>query len=510
MSELLKNVNYNPDVLSCLANLSNDEVFTPPALANQVLDMLPKEIWHNKNAKFLDPATKTGVFLREIAKRLIKGLEKEIPDLQQRLDHIYTQQLYGIAITGLTALLARRSLYCSKFSNGKYSVCSSFKNDMGNIEYKNTRHKWKDNNCVFCGASKAVYDRNKNFESYAYEFIHVFKPEDIFNMKFDVIVGNPPYQLSDGGNSASAKPIYQKFVEQAKKLKPRYMTMIIPSRWFSGGKGLDTFRDEMINDKHIIELHDFLNAADCFGNGVEIKGGVCYFLWDRNCTRKCKVITHDKSTIISTDERFLQDVGGDVFIRRNEAIPILKKVKNLKEETFEKYVSSRRPFGLATNFSGKKEKKANMVELYERGNISYIELANITRNQQWINKNKIYITKAYNAGDVYPHQILNKPLLGGKGSCCTETYIVIGPFETKTICENVISYISTRFFRFLVMLRKNTQDATQKVYSFVPMQDFSETWNDEKLYKKYDITKEEIAFIESMVRPMNIGGENDE
>lgn len=523
---------HNPDVLSCLANLSADEVFTPPKLANQMLDLLPSELWANPEARFLDPMSKSGVFLREIAKRLIQGLAEQIPDLQTRLNHIFTRQLYGIATTELTALLSRRTLYCAKRADdGKLSVCTVFDNGQGNIWFARNTHRWKNGKCQDCGASQEIYEREE-MEQHAYGFIHpqAAEWEQIKHMKFDVIIGNPPYQLSDGGAQASASPIYHKFIQQAKALNPHYLVMIVPSRWFAGGKGLDDFRDEMLDDKRLREIHDFPNASDCF-SGIEIKGGVNYFLWDRDYQGDCTIYNYENGECISVATRPLREDGMDTLIRRNDAVSVMHKVaateraaivakfadKQFDSEqkrqeaveaayaanSFSHLVSSQKPFGFRTFVKGKDKLFPEAVKLYRNGGIGYVARDEIQKNAGWIGKYKVLITMAYGAGETFPHQILNKPFIAEPDSCCSETYLVINPCDSRAECENVISYIQTKLFRFLVMLVKNTQHASQKVYQLVPTQDFTQSWTDEKLYQKYGLTQEEIDFIESMVRPMD-------
>ena len=498
---------YNPDVLSCLANLSNDEVFTPPNLVNDILDLLPGELWSDPKAKFLDPVSKSGVFLREMAKRLMKGLEAQIPDKQERINHIFTQQLYGIAITELTSLLSRRSVYCSKIANGKYSICEAFATEQGNILYERLQHTWHNGKCTYCGASQEVYDREDVLETYAYHFIHTDQPEKIFNMKFDVIVGNPPYQLSDGGHGRSAKPLYHKFIQQAKKLNPKYLTMIIPDRWFAGGKGLNEFRDEMLNDKRFRKIVDYTSASDAFP-GADVPGGVCYFLWDNDYNGKT-VIEVRNGNQIDISERNLNDF--DTFIRYSSAVDIIQKVRNHSNSFMNEQVSSRKPFGLPTN---ERPKITGDLKLKYYGGYGKYPSDLIT-----VGINLIKLWKVITSKTSYDHagqpdkegkrRVLSTLEILKPEEICTETYIVVGSFNSENECINLLSYLRTKFTRFLISQLSFSQDITKDRFAFVPIQDFSESWTDEKLYKKYDLTDEEISFIESMIRPMDLS-QNEE
>ena len=509
---------YKPDVLSCLADLSNDEVMTPPDVANKMLDLLPQELFSNPDTKILDPFCKSGVFLREAAKRFIEGERGQFNTLQECVDWVFHNQLYGIAITELTSLLSRRSVYCSKYPNSPYSITQFDANDVqGNIVFHRIKHVWEGKGdkrtCIYCKASAKEYERNEDLETYAYEFIHTNKPEEILNMRFDVVIGNPPYQLNDGGgDGSSAKPIYHQFIETAKKLDPGYLVMIVPARWYSGGKGLDSFRDTMLHDDQLAVIHDFPETSDCFP-GLNIRGGVCYFLYTRDHHGDCVVVNHRGEDIDVATRPLLED-GVDVFIRYNKAISILKKVRKLKEETMDSRVSSRLPFGIISDFNDYVlTKDANHpVILYrsERNRNAekkvYINSRHILKNAGWKDKIKVLVSKASPGGDEYPHSIISTPIVAEKNSVCTETYLIVDFVENEEQGRNLVSYMQTRFFRFMMSLVKNTQNISKSVFSLVPVQDFNKPWTDKELYKKYKLSREEIDFIESLIRPMDSDG----
>lgn len=499
----MANREYNPDVLNCIANLSNDEVFTPPTLANQVLDLLPQELFCNPNTTFLDPFTKSGVFLREIVKRLDRGLAQQIPNRQKRIDHIMHKQVFGIALTELTSLLSRRTLYCSKRANSQHSV-SYFDNEQGNLLYQPLKHTWVNGKCKYCGTSKEVYDRGDQSEQYAYQFIHTDKPEKIFNMKFDVIIGNPPYQLSDGGQAASAKPLYHLFVQQAMKLNPRYLSMIIPSRWYAGGKGLDDFRKTMLGTTQLRKLVDYANSADCFP-GVNIAGGICYFLWDKSYNGDCEITNMVGDTNISTISRSLQEFP--VFVRNNVAVSILRHIKEKKEVNLKSTVKSYSYFAIRSFERGiDKPITADDVVLLSSAGKGFYPKSKIIDRDNILNQFKVIITYAMSGGNKPSsdgmYQVISSLQILAPNEVCSETYLVLGVYDNKCSAENMLSYVKTKLFRFLMLQTLSSIHITKDSFAFVPIQDFSKPWTDEELYKKYGLNENEIAFIESMIKPM--------
>jgi len=518
----------NPDVLTCIANLSNDEVFTPPEFANRMLDTLAEawaanhngaNIWADKTVKFLDPCTKSGVFLREITSRLNKGLADEMPNLEERVNHILTQQVFGIGITHLTSLLARRSVYCSKHANGSHSIANGFDSEAGNIWFERLEHTWEGAKCRYCGAPRTIFEREAGLETHAYAFIHTEEIKtriaELFGgyMQFDVIIGNPPYQMTGGAGGSSDSSIYHLFVEQAMRLEPRYLSMVIPSRWMAGGRGMDEFRRTMLGDRHLRTLVDYPNSAQVFP-GVDLKSGVCYFLWDAAHDGDCTVTLIRDQDVVGPTNRKLDEY--DVFIRDERAAVILKKVLKKEESSFEDLLTGDTPFGLATNFKAFRagEPGEGEVKIYASSNAGRrsgaMKRSLIAKNTHLIGSWKVLAPKAgpgNSGGHVLPDMVLGKPSVAEPNSVCTQTWIVAGPLKSKKQAEIVALYLQTSFVRFLVSLRKISQDAMKGVYRWVPQQNWNQDWNDEALYQKYGITKNEIAFIESMIRPM---GEGDE
>jgi site-specific DNA-methyltransferase (adenine-specific) len=513
----------NPDILTCIANLSSDEVFTPPELANRMLDMIAQSwavrngganIWADKSITFLDPCTKSGVFLREITSRLTDGLKDTIPDLQERVNHILTKQVFGIGITKITGLLARRSVYCSKLANGEHSIADAFTDEAGNIWFERTQHTWAGNKCEYCSAPKVVLDRGADVENYAYPFIHTSDIKSWVaekfgeNMQFDVVIGNPPYQMKGGSGGTNDSPIYHLFVEQAKKLEPKFLSMVVPSRWLAGGRGLDAFRKEMLGSHDLVCLVDHPVSSEVFP-GVEVKGGICYFLWEASHQGPCEV-TVVRGDDRKTSTRQLDEF--DVFVRDPRAVEILKKVLHAGEESITEILTADTPFGLATNFDGFHSKKGDKdisIHYVRSGkrSVGYLRRDLITKNSDLIKRWKVLVPEAgSDGGQRIPDSVLGKPLLCSPPSVCTQSFLAF-TVDSKSEAESLESYYRTKFFRFLVSLRKLTQHALRSTYTWVPHQTWDRKWTDKELYKKYKLTKEEIEYIESMIRPMEADNE---
>lgn len=503
----LFNMIYNPDVLTCLANLSNDEVFTPPEVANQMLDLLPQELFRNPDTRFLDPACKSGVFLREIAKRLLTGLERQIPDLQERVDHIFHNQLYGISITELTSLLSRRSVYCSKYANSRYSV-TSFTSPDGNIRYKRMQHEWKDGKCIYCGASQSEYDRSADLETYAYEFIHWVNPKEIFDMRFDVIISNPPYQLTDGGYGKSAKPIYQLFVNQAKRLNPRYLTMVIPSRWFSGGRGLDDFRSSMLSDSHIRKLVDYESFKDIFP-GVDLAGGACYFLWDRDNPGECEIVNrvNGKADVVAI--RNLNEF--EVFIRSNAAVSMIHKVmQHHNGKYMDDTVSASKPFGLRTYYEPKNT--GIPCQFIQKIGLRYADPNDVTDNLGLLDKWKFVAPRSPIAGQTD----FTKPVgfyydgntrILPPGTCCTESFLVLFASDSEAEVQSFRTYLYTKVVRYLLLQCVVSQDVTRDKFKFVPsLPHYSGVYNDKQLCEMWGLSEADYAIIDSKISDIGENG----
>ena len=499
-----------PDILDCLAQLSNDEVPTPPKLARAMLDLLPAHVWSEPDYVWLDPFSKSGVFLREVATRLLDGLAGWEPDYVMRREHIFRNMIYGTSITEMTGVLSRRSVYCSADASGTHSVVR-FDTPEGNLPFVAAQHEFDTGRCRLCNAPEDL-ERGEARENYAYSFIHgVYPTKEMTSMKFDVIVGNPPFQIDSDGNTRTM-PIYQKFVDQAIALDPRYLVMITPSRWFAGGLGLDDYRTRMIADRRLKVLVDNPKIYDCFP-GVRIRGGVSYFLWDREYSGDCEFSTRIDGVAISTRTRDLR--GGDgVLLRDNRAASIIASVRAAHNGAFlDSVVSSRIPYGasLATNFKDDAPTPFDGSIALIKGNGSgYVSASQIERNHSWAEQWKVLLPKA-GSGDTPIDEdgrivdvVTGAPIAVAPGSVSTDTYLVAGRFDSSTECENYAHYLATKFVRFLVLQRKVTQDMTPDRFRFVPMLDMTRRWTDENLYEHFALTDEERDYIQKTIKPRSV------
>ncbi len=554
--KIVEQIKEEKDILVLFENLNSHEVFTPPRIANQMIDLLPQELFTHPEYKFLDPACKSGVFLREIFIKLYESLPKieiigfdgnkyNLAKKQERINHILKNMLFGIAISETTAYMSRRTLYGVMKANGDKNEATDkilIPNKLGNTQEKilkqidrltfNDYYKkdifLKDINYsglneiegnIFYPHEEASDLLNKTEDKDAADKFFPFidetkhlkineikngkrfnkKTKKEENMKFDVIIGNPPYQKSDGGAQASAAPIYNLFIEEAIKLNPKFLSFIIPSRWFSGGKNLEDFRKKMLSTKNLKKIIDFKDSKDCFPS-VDIKGGVNYFLWTQYTNEYCN---------FNGIDRKLNEFP--IFIRDNNALNILRKVVAKKEKTMDLIVSTRAPFGLRTNFVEYEKEistKSN-IKLYgnkklmkETNGIGFVGKEKINDKFNYYGKFLVLLPEA--SGDGKDDKVLSTPIITDNNSICSETYLVISAFNELESAKKMSAYIKSKFFRFLVSLAKNTQHGTRTVYQFVPQFFYNSDheYDDKSLYKYYELSSEEIEYIEKTIAGM--------
>lgn len=494
-----------PDILDCLAQLSNDEVPTPPKVARDMLDLLPAEVWTRPDFVWLDPFSKSGVFLREVAARLLVSLADWEPDFAKRRDHILRNMLFGASITEMTGIISRRSLYCSADASGPHSVVR-FDDPQGNLPFVPGEHDFAGGGrCVICNAPRDL-ERGDARENHAYSFVHgTYPTEEMKDMKFDVIVGNPPYQIDSDGNTRTM-PIYQKFVDQAIAMNPQYVVMITPSRWFAGGLGLDDFRARMIADRRLKVLVDYPNARDCFP-GVEIKGGVSYFFWDRDYSGDCEVVTRRGGATTSRMSRDLRD-GDGVLLRDNQAASILGKIRKGHHGRFlDSVISSRIPYGasLSTSYFGESTTPfTNSIPLITGRGVGYISPARVEKNIEWIDKWKVLLPKAGDGLGTESVVVIGEPIAIAPGSVSTDTYLVAGRFDNEDETRHFAHYLTTKLARFLLLQRKMTQDIVPDRFKFVPMLDMGRPWTDEALYEHFRLNPQEVDYIERSIKPRSL------
>lgn len=504
---------HAPDVLETLAQLPNDDVYTPPKVAAAMLDILPAHVWSEPHYRWLDPATKSGIYLREVFRRLMVGLAEWEPNGAKRREHILKNMLFGAATTQINGEIARRSLYQTKNATGAEvkdpglaDLVVHFDSPDGNVPFIETEHTLtrKGDKCALCKAPSKLIRAQR--ESYAYSFIHnTYPTKEMGTMKFDVIIGNPPYQMGTEGHGKTASSIYHLFVERAIAMDPKYVVMITPSRWFAGGKGLTGFRDAMIADRRIATLVDNPKLFDVFPS-VEIKGGVSYFLWDRDHNGDCEFITRVGGEVVSTSTRDLRR-GAGVVVRDNRAISILDKVGSKKLASIEGRSTVTKPFGLTmrSNYPGSvAEPFAGSVPLIYSNKVGYSRPDQIQRNHEWIDRWKVLLPMASDGHGREVSYVLGEPIALAPGSACTQTYFIAGMFDGPDETRNYAEYLASKFVRFLVLQRKVTQHVTPDRLRFVPDMDFTKAWSDADLYEFFELSVDEIAYIESTIQPRSV------
>lgn len=540
------------DILSLFEPLNNHEVFTPPRLAREILKTIPKGIWTDPNIKILDPCVKSGVFLREAMYLLFAGLSGrgiheacdgktyDLNDPKQLMKHILKNMLFGIATSELTSYLSRRTLYGVMEANTdkQTALIDAFEKSKNNHEWSEeekvkflVRNRFNDyydhkmfdvpeyrglehEGNIFYPRErvqkKVIEDGSYQIEDTYYPFIEKDSEhsqiERIRNgeMKFDVIIGNPPYQMSDGGNAASAKPIYHLFVEQALKIKPQYISFIIPARWYAGGKGLNSFRENMLNSTNISHLVDFPNGKDCFP-GTSIGGGVCYFLHDRKYDGECNVTNvfgNERNTSIRSLSKF------PLFIRNNLSVSIVEGMGEHLLSSLSEIVSSRNPFGYPTKHRGVEARFPGALTLHSSQGISYVTRSSLGKIDSAVDAYKVIISRVTTEHAGEPSKdgkfkVLSTVKVLEPKEVCTDSYLSLGNFETKAEADNLLRYLKTKIARFLLLQAITSINLSSEKFIFVPLLDFSKTWTDDELAKKFGLTEEQIKHIDSTMKEMN-------
>lgn len=479
----------------------NGEVFTNEREVKAMCDLVNTEI-NNVESRFLEPTCGEGAFLTEILRRKLNTVNQKYGQVSQdciKYSIVAIASLYGVDILQDNVEICRQKLYNiwhREYPDADKQICDTVililnKNIIcGDILVR------KQSNEEQIKFIKWIFNDDNLLKPCEYELSKMVCENSDF--RFDVVIGNPPYQIMDGGGKASATPIYNLFVEQAKELSPKFITMIIPSKWFSGGKGLEKFRTSMLNDDRIRVLVDYTDSKDCF-SGVDVAGGVCYFLWDRDNRGKCKVtnIVNDRESV---SERYLNE--HKVFVRYSDSVSIINKVDMFKEPTMDNMVSARCPFGLPSNTTP--EENGDLRLRCNKG-FGKISSEKITKGEDVVDKWKVLTSHvsydhAGRPGKDGKRRVISVIEVVPPMTVCTDTYLVVGSFDNKEYAENLKTYLSTKFVRFLIAQVALAQQISRGVFAFVPVQDFSLAWTDEKLYAKYALTKEEINFIESTIK----------